>query len=137
MIFNLQKRRPEGFVRAVTDPYANLVHVGLLRRKIPKSGETRARNKNLQAKMLKEGPASLSPSDRVYLLRDAESMAALHHGVWQMNNANFVIRRAPAEAVQKSDIKIKRFVRLIAHQQQRTGKQSEDEFLEKSTVRHL
>jgi hypothetical protein len=105
MIFNLQKRRPEGFVWAVTDPYANLVHVGLLRRKIPKSGETRARNKNLQAKMLKEGPASLSPSDRVYLLRDAESMAALHHDVWQMNNANFVIRRAPAEAVQKSDIK--------------------------------
>jgi membrane glycosyltransferase len=93
MIFNLQKRRPEGFVRAVTDPYANLVHVGLLRRKIPKSGETRARNKNLQAKMLKEGPASLSPSDRVYLLRNAESMAAHHHGVWQMNNANFVIQR--------------------------------------------
>jgi len=104
MIFNLQKWRPEGFVRAVTDPYANLVHVGLLRRKISKSGETRARNKNLQEKMLKEGPASLSPSDRVYLLRDPESMAALHHGVRQMNNANFVIQRAPAEAVQKSDI---------------------------------
>jgi len=33
MIFNLQKRRQEGFVRAVTDPYANLVHVGLLRGK--------------------------------------------------------------------------------------------------------
>ncbi len=69
-----EKWRPEGFARAVTDPYANLVHVGLLRRKIPKSGETRARTKNLQEKMLKEGPASLSPSDRVYLLRDAESM---------------------------------------------------------------
>jgi hypothetical protein len=58
----------------------------------------------LQEKMLEEGPASLSPSDRVYLLRDAESMAAPHHGVWQMNNANFIIQRAPTEAVQKSDI---------------------------------
>jgi hypothetical protein len=33
-----------------------------------------------------------------------ESITALHHGVRQMNNANFVIQRAPAEAVQKSDI---------------------------------
>jgi hypothetical protein len=120
-------------MRAVTDPCANLVHVGL-RRKISKSGETRARNKNLQEKMLKEGPASLSPSDRVYLLRDAES-TALHHGVRQMNNANFVIQRAPAEALQKSDIENPTIRAADRSSAAVHWQQSEDEFLEKSTVR--
>jgi membrane glycosyltransferase len=100
-----EKWRPEGFVRAATDPYANLVHVGLLRGKIPKSGEARSRNRNLLEKMLKEGPTSLTPGERAHLLRDAESMAALHHGVWHMSHSDSASEPAVIQADQASAIK--------------------------------
>ena len=100
-----ERWRPEGFLRAATDPYANLVHVGLLRGKTPKSSEARTRNKNLREKMLKEGPASLSPSERAYLLRDAESMAALHHGVWHMSHSDSTSEPGVTQAHQASAIR--------------------------------
>jgi membrane glycosyltransferase len=97
-----EKWRLEGFVRAATDPYANLIHIGFLRGKIPKSGAARARNKNLQEKMLKEGPASLTPSERAYLLRDAESMAALYRRVWHMSHSDSDNELAVSRAHQAS-----------------------------------
>jgi len=100
-----QKWEPQGFVRAVIDPYANAVHVGLLRGKIPRSPEARARNKNLLEKMLKEGPASLSAAERADLLRDAESFAALHRGEWQMISFNFARQRGLAEEGQAAAMK--------------------------------
>jgi membrane glycosyltransferase len=93
-----QQWQPKGFVRAAIDPYANAVHVGLLRGKSPKSPDARARNKTLREKMLKDGPASLTQSDRVCLLRDGESMRALHHGVWQTNDLSSAIRHGLARA---------------------------------------
>jgi Periplasmic glucan biosynthesis protein, MdoG len=98
-----EKWRPKGFVRAATDPYANLVHVGLLRGKIPGSGEARSRNRNLLEKMLKEGPTSFTPAERTHLLRDAESMAALHHRVWHMSHSDS--EPAVTQADQASAIK--------------------------------
>ncbi len=95
-----QQWQPEGFVRAAIDPYANAVHVELLRGKRPKSPKARARNRSLREKMLKDGPASLTQSERVHLLRDAESMRALYCGVWQTNDANFAIRHGLAKAGQ-------------------------------------
>jgi hypothetical protein len=65
--------------------------------------QKRERNRNSQEKMLKDGPTSLSPSERAYLLRDAESMAALHHGVWQTNNTKFAIQQGLAKARQTSN----------------------------------
>ncbi|MGE5302401.1 MAG: glucans biosynthesis glucosyltransferase MdoH [Alphaproteobacteria bacterium] len=67
-----------GFERAALDRMANAVHVALLRGKTTKWPEARARNLNLVRKALAEGPASLSRSDKAYLLRDAEAMARLY-----------------------------------------------------------
>jgi membrane glycosyltransferase len=72
-----QKGALPGFVQAAVDPYANAVHVALLRGKIPKSAAARARNQGLRDKALAEGVTSLTPTERAYLLQDAESMRAL------------------------------------------------------------
>jgi glucan biosynthesis protein MdoG len=42
----------------------------------------------LARKSLREGPASLTPVERAHLLRDAESMAAVHRALWQINPAS-------------------------------------------------
>ena len=99
-----QQWEPEGFVRAAIDPYANAVHVELLHGKSPKSPDARARNRTLREKMLKDGPASLTQSDRNYLLRDGESMRALYYGVWQTNDANFAVRHGLARAGQANEM---------------------------------
>ena len=93
-----REKWPKGFVRAATDPYANLVHIGLLRGKIPKSEDARLRNQNFLGKMLKEGPASLTPAERAHLLRDAESMVALHHGVSPMSHSDSANEPAVTQA---------------------------------------
>lgn len=80
-----QKSQTEVFARVVADPEANAIHVGLLRGKVPRSTEARARNKSLQEKALRQGPASLTRSERAYLLRDAKTMAALHRDLCQIN----------------------------------------------------
>jgi len=84
---------PQGFMRAAVDPEANAVHLGFLRGKTPKSPDARARNQSLKEKILKEGADSLNRSERAYLLRDAAIMAALHHGLWQVNNSAYAVRR--------------------------------------------
>ena len=79
----------DGFVQAVVDPYANAVHVGLLRGKKPKASETIERNRNLREFALRDGPAALSRSNRTHLLRDSESMMLLHRQVWHVRDPNF------------------------------------------------
>lgn len=78
-----QKSQAAVFARVVADPEANAIHVGLLRGKAPRSTEARARNKSLQEKALRHGPASLTRSERAHLLRDAKAMAALHRDLCQ------------------------------------------------------
>ena len=77
-----------GFVRVTIDPYANAVHVGLLRGKRPKATEAIERNRNLREFVLKEGPAILNGSNKAHLLRDTESMMLLHRQVWRVRDAN-------------------------------------------------
>ncbi|HYY26190.1 MAG TPA: glucans biosynthesis glucosyltransferase MdoH [Candidatus Udaeobacter sp.] len=72
------RRYVNGFVRAVSDPHANALHIAMSRGKSPVSAKARKRNSSLRRKAVTEGPESLSPFDKAYLLRDAESMAALH-----------------------------------------------------------
>ncbi|HEX9445752.1 MAG TPA: glucan biosynthesis glucosyltransferase H, partial [Candidatus Binatia bacterium] len=70
----------DGFVFAATDLDALAVHVGMLRGKSPRSPDASARNRELREKALHRGPTSLSGAEKALLLRDAESMTALHLG---------------------------------------------------------
>jgi membrane glycosyltransferase len=71
-----------GLLQAVLDPYVNAVHVSLLHAKdeLPPASEERLAG--LRATLLREGPAALSAGDRLVLLMDADSMNALHDGLW-------------------------------------------------------
>ena len=80
-------RNLDGFVEVTVDPYASAVHLGLLRGKRPQTSEAIKRNKSLREAVLREGPATLRPSDKARLLRDAESMALLHQ-VWRIRDPN-------------------------------------------------
>ena len=70
--------RRSGFVCAALDRAALAVHGGLLRGKTPKSLPALEYNRELRQKALSLGPKSLSASERARLLKDVESMAALH-----------------------------------------------------------
>ncbi len=71
-----------GLLQAVLDPYVNAVHVSLLRAKddLPRASEERF--ESLRATLLREGPAALTPADRLALLMDVHSMNTLHDEVW-------------------------------------------------------
>ena len=92
-----QKCALPAFVQAAIDPYANAVHVALLRGKIPKSAEARRRNRCLREKVLAEGAASLTPSERACLLQDAESMTALGHALCETDDSDRAAQPQPAE----------------------------------------
>ncbi|MDB6128752.1 MAG: glucosyl transferase family 2 [Verrucomicrobia bacterium] len=73
--------RDQGLSLAVLDPVTNAIHLSLLRmKKIPDASEAHFRV--LREKLLREGPAALTPRDKLSLLRDAGSMQRLHREVW-------------------------------------------------------
>lgn len=79
--------RPElaehyGLLQAVIDPYVNAVHVALLRAKDELPPASAARFEALRETLLRAGPAAVSPGDRFALLRDPDSMVALHDALW-------------------------------------------------------
>jgi membrane glycosyltransferase len=73
-----------GFVRAVVDPEANLLHRALLRGPRTLDPAIAARRNLLLEKALKEGPRGLSPAEREELLFDPVRMELLHRHVWQL-----------------------------------------------------
>jgi membrane glycosyltransferase len=75
-----QAGRPDsnGFAVGTNDPQALGVHVALLRGNTRKPPRARARNRNLLEKALQQGPGSLTRTERARLLRDPESLTALH-----------------------------------------------------------
>ena len=77
-----------GLLQAVLDPYVNAVHVSLLRVKDELPPASEERFVGLRAALLAEGPAALSPGDRLALLMDADSMNALHEAVWAAPGAS-------------------------------------------------
>jgi membrane glycosyltransferase len=83
-----QNQRMDGFLQVVVDPYANAVHLGLLRGKKLKSSKAIERNRNLREFALRDGPAILSASNRTHLLRDSESMMLLHRQIWRVRDPN-------------------------------------------------
>jgi membrane glycosyltransferase len=74
-----------GLMQAVLDPYVNAVHLALLRERDhgPASvGEERFAP--LRERLLREGPSALASRDKIALLLDADSMAALHRDLWSL-----------------------------------------------------
>ncbi|HEV8439597.1 MAG TPA: glucans biosynthesis glucosyltransferase MdoH [Methylomirabilota bacterium] len=67
-----------GFILGTNDPRALGVHIALLRGRNRQPLPARPRNRTLLERALQRGPASLTPTERVRLFRDAESIAALH-----------------------------------------------------------
>jgi membrane glycosyltransferase len=71
-----------GLLQAVLDPYVNAVHVSLLHAKDELPPASEERFVVLRETLLREGPAALSPGERLALLMDADSMNALHDRLW-------------------------------------------------------
>ncbi len=72
-----------GLMQAVLDPYVNAVHLALLReREQSQASASEERFATLRAKLLREGPGALSARDKVALMLDSDSMAALHRDLW-------------------------------------------------------
>ena len=75
-------RADYGLLQAVLDPYVNALHVALLRQRRP-TEESREWFSQLRARLLREGPGGCTPREKMALLLDAESMIALHRGLWE------------------------------------------------------
>jgi membrane glycosyltransferase len=77
-----------GLLQAVLDPYVNAVHVSLLhvRDGLPAASEERF--VGLRDTLLRDGPAALSPGERLALLMDVHSMNALHDRLWSSPVSN-------------------------------------------------
>ncbi|MDR1010797.1 MAG: glucans biosynthesis glucosyltransferase MdoH [Opitutaceae bacterium] len=76
-------RADYGLLQAVLDPYVNAVHVSLLRQKETGSEEAREHFARLRNRLLRDGPETLTPKEKMGLLYDAESMIWLHRELWR------------------------------------------------------
>jgi membrane glycosyltransferase len=74
-------RADYGLMQAVLDPYINAMHVALLRQRRPSAG-AREWFATLQSRLLREGPGSFTPKEKMALLLDPQSMIRLHRELW-------------------------------------------------------
>jgi membrane glycosyltransferase len=87
-----------GFLYTVVDSWANRLHVKLLRGRTPKPSRHKERNRNLCELARKKGLAVLSSSERAHLLKDAESMSALHDEICRDREAHVASHRRRVSA---------------------------------------
>ena len=90
------ERGDTGFARVIADPAVNALHLSLLRPRARQPAETRALLAELRARALNDGPGSLSESERLRLLRDAESIRWLHEQVWSAGEERLAQWGVPA-----------------------------------------
>jgi membrane glycosyltransferase len=81
---SLGVKAPNGFARAVAEPFVNELHIQLAGHRRAPSFKISKRRQALQEKALLKGPESLSPSEKFELLYDPERMASLHQAVWEL-----------------------------------------------------
>jgi membrane glycosyltransferase len=93
---NARELAPEAndrLTRAIVDPYANAIHVSLLREKLlnpvyakelEEVGVGSPEIHTLRATLLAEGPAALANAEKLRIMSDGESMAWLHSRVWTL-----------------------------------------------------
>ncbi len=72
----------DGLLDAVTDPYVNAIHLSQLRLKEDPAPANELRFARLREQLLREGPAALTPRDKLALLFDSDSMSRLHRDLW-------------------------------------------------------
>jgi membrane glycosyltransferase len=71
-----------GTLMAVMAPYANAIHVILLRRRKPRARRTQERLDGIRDQFLRDGPRTLSRRDLLALLWDPGSLGAAHRQIW-------------------------------------------------------
>jgi membrane glycosyltransferase len=83
---------PPGIEEVVFDPYVNAIHVSLLREKrhhpkyteeLDAAGIQGEPDHALGERLLKEGPASLEPSEQMSILANADLTVWLHRELWR------------------------------------------------------
>jgi membrane glycosyltransferase len=82
----LPEWRRDGFTRAVVDPLLNAVHCALLGSGRSFAEKLRAAHAALVDRAVSVGPEALGPAERRRLLRDPESLLALHRSVWKIGD---------------------------------------------------
>jgi hypothetical protein len=79
--------------KVIVDPYANAIHVSLLREKLlnpvyaeelKEVGVGSPEIHGLRAILLTEGPAALGSAEKLRIMSDGDSMAWLHSRVWTL-----------------------------------------------------
>ena len=73
-----------GAAQVVIDPYINAAHVSLLHAKRKLSYPLTAYFQKLSGRLMTQGPAALNRRELLALLRNADSMAAIHDRLWKM-----------------------------------------------------
>jgi len=73
-----------GAAQVVIDPYINAAHVSLLHAKRKLSYPLTAYFQKLSERLMTQGPAALNRRELLALLRNADSMAAIHDRLWKM-----------------------------------------------------
>ena len=71
-----------GFMQVILDPLVNAVHVALLRQRGKNDHEVGEYYSRLVDRVLKEGPAALSPREQMALLLHPGVVADLHSRIW-------------------------------------------------------
>ncbi|WP_018290575.1 glucans biosynthesis glucosyltransferase MdoH [Verrucomicrobium sp. 3C] len=77
----------QGLLALVADPYANALHLALLRRREARSGRARETLEALEARFLQEGPGSLSARELATVLSDPASVRSLHVNLWSRSRS--------------------------------------------------
>ena len=76
--------RARGFVAAVVDPGVNALHCALLPLPGASHEGTALSRQRLILTAIKDGPGALTPSERLQILSDRDSVAGLHWRVWAL-----------------------------------------------------
>lgn len=71
-----------GLLHAILDPYANAVHVSLLRARPSPTADKADYLAGLRARVLRDTPVTLTAQEKLSLLLDGDSIFALHRQLW-------------------------------------------------------
>lgn len=77
------------FIRVVVDPLAFQKHMTYIPQRTNVPSSTRQQRHEWLERLLEQGPSSISNSERLVILEDAEMLTQLHAQVWQLPETQF------------------------------------------------